>query len=492
MDLEPFASRFFLNPYPSERFKQCPSCGDPTYPRNRTLLVQIASDTVMPVSTTCEYCSNCDLLIAHRREIETELNDISDAEVEFGVDAPILVLGMLDRTRLRQDPMDLFDPDELLEAFRPAGRYLHYVRGEDAEGNPIWIEQDAPEGNTLDVPVPEVAEVRFLDQDEETWEVGVRQLHAWVMEEVDEAPFRPYITMVVSRSGPVVVFSDMTVGEPTSDELRDTVLKAMAHPVGGAGNPRRPTHVVTDDTALAEPLRELLDSFDIDCSVGVVADVDDALVNLEEFLGHAEDTPGLLAHPDVTPDQVGDLYYAAAEFYMEAMWEWLFEEDLIAIRYPTPDGPWRFVSVIGNAGWEFGIAVWENIADYTFAATMEPEDAVGKMEYHALTFEEMHDLPPADVADQKHHGWPVADPWSYPFPMVATHDGRMLRPGPEEIEWYTAALQALVEFADEMWDEAETEEVSLDPVAMFVTVLIGDDEVDVELRFPAEMVLQTE
>jgi hypothetical protein len=68
----------------------------------------------------------------------------------------------------------------------------------------------------------------------------------------------------------------------------------------------------------------------------------------------------------------------------------------------------------------------------------------------------------------------------------------MLRPGPEEIEWYTAALQALVEFADEMWDEAETEEVSLDPVAMFVTVLIGDDEVDVELRFPAEMVLQTE
>lgn len=492
MDLEPFASRFFLNPYLSERFKQCPSCGDPTYPRNRTLLIQIARDVVLPVSTTCEYCSHCDLLIAHRREIETELDDVSDFEEDFGPDAPILVLGMLDRTRLRQDAMDLFDPDELLEAFRPAGRYVHYIRGEDAEGNRIWVEQEAPEGRSIDVPVPEVGDVRSLDQDEETWEVGVRQLHAWVMEEADEAPFRPYITMVVSRRGPVVVFSDMTVGEPTANELRDTVLKAMAHPAGGAGDPRRPTHVITDDAAVAEPLRELLASFDIDCSVGAVADVDDALINLQQFLGHAEDLPGLLADPDVTPEQVGDLFYAAAEFYTEAMWEWLFEEDLIAIRYPTPDGPWRFVSVIGNAGWEFGIAVWENINDYTLAATMEPEDAVGMMEYHALTFEEMYDVPPEDVAAQEHYGWPVADPWSYPFPIVATHDVEMERPGPEEIEWYTATLQALVEFAYEMWDEADTDEVSLDPVAMSVTVLVGDDEVDVELRFPAETTLLTE
>jgi hypothetical protein len=491
MELEPVDSRFFLNPYADEHFKHCPSCGDRTYPRNRALLVQIERDTVLPVSAKCRYCSHCDLLIAHLRDIEAELNAIADLDVAFGPDAQVAVLGILDRTQLRPDLMDVFNPTEILEAFRPVGNYVHYVLDEDAAGNPIWVEHDAPDPNVMDVPVPEIADVRSLGQLDETWELAVRQVDTWIMEDEDDTPFRPYITMVVSRSGPVVVFSEMTVGEPTQDSISDTLLKAMAFPVGGAGDARRPTRVVTDDDAIAEPLRFLMGGLDIDCSVGTVDEVNQALGELEHFL-REEELPGLLKHPGVTPEQVGELFEAAADFYIEEMWDWMLEEDLIAIRYPTPDSPWRFVSIIGNAGWEYGIAVWETIADYTTAAAIvEPADAVGMLEYHALTFEEIHDMPTEDVAAQEYYNWPVVDPWAYPFPMIAARDAEMRRPGPEEIEWYTAALQALVDFSYEAWPEDE-DEAKLEPLAMLATVLLGDREVEVELRFPAELALLPE
>jgi hypothetical protein len=67
---QPPRYRFFLNPYADVRFTTCPQCGGKTRVRKLPLVIHV--DPVQPVALnkTCRYCPSCDLLIAHRDELE--------------------------------------------------------------------------------------------------------------------------------------------------------------------------------------------------------------------------------------------------------------------------------------------------------------------------------------------------------------------------------------------------------------------------------------
>lgn len=56
---------------------------------------------------------------------------------------------------------------------------------------------------------------------------------------------------------------------------------------------------------------------------------------------------------------VESLYKAAAFFYQEAPWRWITDASPIEIRYP-PDGPSRFVVVMGYGGVTDGLAAYES------------------------------------------------------------------------------------------------------------------------------------
>lgn len=481
----------FLNPYPDHRFHHCPRCGRETHKRNRVLIAQSGPDFVAPAMATCRYCTKCDLLIAHQDEIEQALREmLPPHEQEKVLGGQIAVFGTLDRSQLAGD-VETITPNELFEAFHPIEDVTHFEMARDEKGNLEWVEVEHPYPDMLaEVPLPAIEEVQALPQVEERWEVAARELQSWILDE-EEGPYRPYGTLVVSTAGPLVVFHDLSTDKPSSTDVRNTLLKAMSHPTSGAGEPRRPTSLVIDDESLVEPLKFEMNALNIRCETGPTPEVDEALAELEYYLaGEREPIPGLLDHPGVTPELVGDLFEAAAEFYYVAPWEWMLDEDLIAVRYPVPDGEWRFASVMGHAGMEFGLAVFESLADYDRLATTPPGASIGMMDYRSLTYDDVTSMPFPDIEAARHYDWEVAAEDAYPIPVTFTKEEEVKRPGPREIEWYTVTLRVIVDFFDEYWPD-DMDYVAEPTSETFVVPLL-DEEVEVELRYPADLVLDEE
>ena len=65
--------RFFLNRYVDARFTSCPQCRGRMRVRKLPLVIQIDPMQLVALNKTCRYCSRCDLLIAHRDQIEAFL-----------------------------------------------------------------------------------------------------------------------------------------------------------------------------------------------------------------------------------------------------------------------------------------------------------------------------------------------------------------------------------------------------------------------------------
>lgn len=67
---------FVLNPYPDERLSSCPFCGQRTGQRKLPLLIHVDPMYPIALNYTCRYCKDCDLLIAHKHEIEHLLTEM--------------------------------------------------------------------------------------------------------------------------------------------------------------------------------------------------------------------------------------------------------------------------------------------------------------------------------------------------------------------------------------------------------------------------------
>lgn len=93
---------FFLNPYENERFTSCPQCGAKMGHRKLPLVLHV--DPIYPVSLnyTCKYCSICDLLIAHKDEIERLLAAMFEKQAPDGIGNDYLVMGTFDHDYWKQ------------------------------------------------------------------------------------------------------------------------------------------------------------------------------------------------------------------------------------------------------------------------------------------------------------------------------------------------------------------------------------------------------
>jgi len=64
---------FSLNPYPEMRFSKCPDCGKKTGQRKLALFIHVEPLNPVSLNYTNRYCSNCDMLIGHKHELEHHL-----------------------------------------------------------------------------------------------------------------------------------------------------------------------------------------------------------------------------------------------------------------------------------------------------------------------------------------------------------------------------------------------------------------------------------
>lgn len=93
---------FILNPYPDQRISRCPICEHKTGQRKIPLFIHV--DPAFPIALhyTCRYCHQCDLLIAHKHEIEHILYSIFNPNYPEVVGNDYLILGTVEKRAWRE------------------------------------------------------------------------------------------------------------------------------------------------------------------------------------------------------------------------------------------------------------------------------------------------------------------------------------------------------------------------------------------------------
>jgi hypothetical protein len=128
---------FFLNPYADARFTSCPKCGGKTRQKKVPLVIHIDKSGMMSLNKTCRFCPACDLLVAHRDEVEAQLAHGFRKRAPEAVGNDYLVIGTLDRPDWQRGMSATLTTQEMIEAlhdfkhvvqFKPAGGWGHRDR----------------------------------------------------------------------------------------------------------------------------------------------------------------------------------------------------------------------------------------------------------------------------------------------------------------------------------------------------------------------------
>ncbi len=286
-----------------------------------------------------------------------------------------------------------------------------------------------------------------LPQQPETWAVSVHQLRVWIVPE-DEPPSRPWIIFIIDLDNDVLLGPNLCEPAPDAEAVHTALLAAMRRPPAGAGRPRRPTRIVCPDADLAARLAPDLAALNIACEMDALPMLPGLIGDLEDAMREGQpEPPGLLSVAGVTPEMAGGVFAAAAEFYRQAPWVHLLNEQSFMLRIPAPEGPARIAVIMGNAGVEYGLAVynrWEDVEKLYYGADT-PAEALPKHDELALFFSPVHQLPFTDLEALEKYGWEAANDEAYPVPVVinTSHEPAMRRPTPAELAWLEAALLAI-------------------------------------------------
>ena len=101
-----------LNPYPEERLWRCPCCERKMGQRKLPLLIHVDPQCLMALNYTCRYCAPCDLLVAHKFELEHLLYQYFSQTQPDAVGNSYLILGTVEKKVWREgykDPQKLLD-----------------------------------------------------------------------------------------------------------------------------------------------------------------------------------------------------------------------------------------------------------------------------------------------------------------------------------------------------------------------------------------------
>ena len=93
----PTKYNFVFNPYPDDRLSRCPFCESKTGQRKRPLVIHIDPHQLISLNYTCRYCRDCDLLIAHKHEIEHLLTGIFMQLNPAAIGNNYLVIGTMEK-----------------------------------------------------------------------------------------------------------------------------------------------------------------------------------------------------------------------------------------------------------------------------------------------------------------------------------------------------------------------------------------------------------
>ena len=106
---------FFLNSYKDAAFTKCPKCEAKTMIRKFPLVIHIEPQQLFILNKKCRYCTSCDLIIAHKSEVETLMAASFEERNPEIICNEYLVIGTLEkhdwrsRGRILKDSGDTID-----------------------------------------------------------------------------------------------------------------------------------------------------------------------------------------------------------------------------------------------------------------------------------------------------------------------------------------------------------------------------------------------
>ena len=118
--------RFFLNPYTDVRFTSCPKCSTRTRQRKLPLVIHVDPRNPVSINKTCRYCPTCDLLIAHKDEIEQQLALLFACHNPALIGNDYLVVGTQDRSDWRRGVQTPLTIEEMLDSLHDFEEVLRF------------------------------------------------------------------------------------------------------------------------------------------------------------------------------------------------------------------------------------------------------------------------------------------------------------------------------------------------------------------------------
>ncbi|MFO1429969.1 MAG: hypothetical protein U1F76_07505 [Candidatus Competibacteraceae bacterium] len=123
---------FMLNPYTDTRLSRCPKCNKLTQLRKFALFIHIEQWGPLILGKTCRYCSHCELIMAHKNELEAQLAHSFSRLAPEVIGNEYLVMGTMDKKSWQASVGGPGQP--LSEALKHVAEFKHYY---DLEYKPM-------------------------------------------------------------------------------------------------------------------------------------------------------------------------------------------------------------------------------------------------------------------------------------------------------------------------------------------------------------------
>lgn len=205
---------------------------------------------------------------------------------------------------------------------------------------------------TIEADVPDATEVKSWPQLDEEWEVAWRAA-MWV--DSPDGPQPASMVIIVAESLLMRASTLIEGFDPHADDVYSLLLRAAAGSMTNSvkGRPRR---LVVPDSKLAAALRPTARELEVEivhgeCSLAKSA-IDFAIQNMKEQIA-----PVLLANESA--ENARRFRDAADQFFRISPWKMISGDEYIAVR--VEDEPWRYLNVMGQAGVEAGLSIFDDV-----------------------------------------------------------------------------------------------------------------------------------
>lgn len=306
---------------------------------------------------------------------------------------------------------------------------------------------------------------------------------------IQTAPNARIASLMVMADG-YVLFSDFHTNPPSEPgDVARVLMGGVERAAERVG--LWPHTLAVRSEVIALELRTLLVERETSVTATRLPEVDDAGRSLMAHLNPGSpERPLGLSIPEtwgswgLPAELVGELFAASAGFFRDRPWERLANADLLAAECPTGTS-WTAV-VLGEAGMEFGLALYADRTDIERQLSTASPDPGWEDVVLSLTFARRNDLPPAMRKEILAAGWEVASTDAWPLLItVNTPGGGISRAQATDLR---DLLRALPEFS-RLLESARAEGASSpfvrhDPETGVALVLESDDEEDPLLWAP--------